>query len=855
MKNISNIRTDFIKYFSKNGHESVPSSSMIPENDPSLLFTNAGMVQFKNIFTGDEKRDYKKAVTCQKCLRAGGKHNDLDNVGFTARHHTFFEMLGNFSFGDYFKEEAIYMAWDVITKIFSIDPNKLIVTVYHDDNEAYSLWKKIANLGDDKIIRISTNDNFWSMGNTGPCGPSTEIFYDYGEGVFGGPPGSENEHGDRFTEIWNLVFMQYEQIEDGKRVNLPSPSIDTGMGIERIASVLQGVQNNYDTDVFQYLIKNIQEITKNKGDISSYRIITDHLRATSFMIADGIMPSNEGRGYVLRRIMRRAMRHLHMMLPNEALMYKGVDYLTSAMGGAYPELITFKKTIEEILRVEENRFKLTLDKGLALLNEERRKNPKAIFPGSVAFKLYDTYGFPLDLTQDILRTDNISVDVDSFNTFMFEQKDRARKNWKGSGDKDDVRIYFELQETHKNPTEFSGYDSCKASSYIIAIIKDGVAIKKAMAGDKVSVITASTPFYAEGGGQVGDRGGIELESGFLRVFDTQKKLNQFIVHEGIVENGEILFNEHAELIVDESNRRKTAANHSATHLLHFALRSVLGDSVIQKGSLVTNDKLRFDFSYNGSLSEDELAQVERIVNHLVFDNLKRTTQIIPYDQAMDEGAIGLFGEKYDQLVRVISFGEKDGSIELCGGTHVSATGEIGLFKILSESGIAAGIRRIEAITGEAVLKLLENTQAEIDNLKAIIKKERIASKKSIDQLNQQILLLSASNLDKKIEKNNIHWGMKKFKVSNGDALKAVSDKLLKQFGGIVILTNVNDEKISIMIAVENGLSNDISASDLIKKATAYLGGKGGGGKKEFAQGGGKDISRIDSLLEFLSNLI
>lgn len=850
MHTLSQIRQCFLDYFKNNQHQLVQSSSLIPENDPTLLFTNAGMVQFKNIFTGQEQPIYKKAVTSQKCLRAGGKHNDLENVGYTARHHTFFEMLGNFSFGDYFKDEAIAMAWELVTKHFCIDPKKLLVTVYAEDDEAYRIWKKITHFSDDKIIRINTNDNFWSMGNTGPCGPCTEIFYDHGESVFGDVPGSKDQDGDRFTEIWNLVFMQYNQQENGERVLLPKPSIDTGMGLERMSSVLQGVHNNYDTDLFQHIIRNVQALTNNTGSIYSYRVIADHLRAISFMISDGILPSNEGRGYVLRRIMRRAMRHVHMMNPNDVLMHLFVPFLNDVMGDVYPELKINQTLIQKTLQQEEERFKETLEKGLKLLQDEKKNIHNNVLPGSVAFKLYDTYGFPLDLTEDILKADHIFVDKDGFEHEMNAQKGRARRAWKGSGDEKEEAIFFELKERYE-PTQFLGYDQLECSAHILEIISDGQLIENAQQNDLVYIITNQTTFYAEAGGQIGDNGFIQGDDFQLVVIGAQKKVDHFIVHKCVVETGIVRKGQKALFHVLQEKRQKIAANHSATHLLHKVLRDELGEHVVQKGSLVTEEKLRFDFSHAQALTQDEIERIEKKVNDYILENSPRTTTIMPYEQAIQEGAMALFGEKYTSDVRVVSFGKSQKSVELCGGTHVVATGDIGLFKIVSEVGIAAGIRRIEALTGYNVLNYIKELEKNNEQFQISLREETLSLKKKIDYLEQRNMLLSINSVDEEKNKDGVIWGIKSLHNVKPTDLRLIADKLLSSYEGILLLTNVVDEKLSVAVAVSKTLTQKLKASDLIKVATQHLGGQGGGGKADFAQGGGLDESKIPTLLDVM----
>ncbi len=733
MKTLNEIRSSFLSYFDKNGHQVVPSSPLVPRNDPTLMFTAAGMVQFKNLFTGVETRDYNRATTAQKCVRAGGKHNDLDNVGYTARHHTFFEMLGNFSFGDYFKAEAIPLAWDLLTKVFGIDEKRLLVTVYHTDEEAASIWKKYAGLPDDRIIRIATDDNFWSAGPTGPCGPCTEIFYDHGDHIWGGPPGSPEEDGDRFVEIWNLVFMQYEQFEDGTRRDLPNQSIDTGMGIERVAALLQGTNDNYATDLMRSLIEASANATSTDPDgpgRTHHRVIADHLRSTSFLIADGVMPANDGRGYVLRRIMRRAMRHAHLLGVQDPLMHRLVPALVSQMGAAYPELGQAQSLITETLLNEETRFKQTLDRGLRLLEDEVSGLPDgANLPGQAAFKLYDTYGFPLDLTQDALREQGRGVDTDGFDAAMAEQKAKARAAWAGSGEAADATVWFDVAEKN-GPTEFLGYETEIAEGQIKALVMEGVLTELAREGDSIQVAFNQTPFYAESGGQVGDTGVIRTGTGEITITDTRKAAGVF-AHFGKVTLGEVKVGQAAVLEVDHARRTSIRANHSATHLLHEALRGTLGDHVAQRGSLNAADRLRFDFSHAKGLTAAELAQVEAEVNSFIRQNATVDTRIMTPDDARALGAQALFGEKYSDEVRVVSMGHQAGSgkgndqntysIELCGGTHVRQTGDIGAFVLLGDSASSAGVRRIEALTGAEALAWLREQQSALSRVAEALK--------------------------------------------------------------------------------------------------------------------------------------
>lgn len=722
MASLKDIRSQFLNFFAARDHHVAPSAPLVPQNDPTLLFVNAGMVPFKNIFTGAERRDYTRAASSQKCLRAGGKHNDLDNVGYTARHHTFFEMLGNFSFGDYFKEEAIDAAWTLVHKDFGLSADRLTVTVYHTDNEAFDLWRKISGLPEERIIRIPTNDNFWSMGDTGPCGPCSEIFYDHGDHIPGGPPGSPDEDGDRFVEIWNLVFMQFERHVGGKEEKLPKPSIDTGMGLERIAAVLQGVHDNYDVDLFRTLITASEELTSRKAegaDAPAHRVIADHLRASSFLIADGVAPSNEGRGYVLRRIMRRAMRYAHGLGARDPLLTRLAPVLISEMGAAYPELGRAEALIVETLKSEEEKFRSLLDRGLKLLDDELAKLPAdAALPGEAAFKLYDTYGFPLDLTQDALRREGRTVDSDGFDVAMQAQRDAARAAWAGSGDAADESVWFDARAEH-GATEFLGYIHDEAEGVVQAIVRSGERVDSAKAGDEVEIIVNQTPFYAESGGQAGDGGVIVTESAArIVIADVKKRAGALHGHIGKIEKGEVKVGDVVNLMIDVDRRDRTRSNHSATHLVHAALREVLGNHVAQKGSLVAADRMRFDFTNPKPVSSSEIAEIERRVNAVIRQNGEVETRIMPYDDAVASGAIALFGEKYDDDVRVLTMGDAlDGSdapysVELCGGTHVRRLGDIALFKIVSESAVSAGVRRIEVLTGEAARQSLE-AQADI----------------------------------------------------------------------------------------------------------------------------------------------
>ncbi len=862
MKTTSDIRAAFLNYFKSAEHQIVASSPLVPNNDPTLMFVNAGMVPFKNVFTGIESRPYVRAVSSQKCVRAGGKHNDLDNVGYTARHHTFFEMLGNFSFGDYFKEKAIFYAWDLITNVYGIDGSRLLVTVYHDDDVAFDLWKKISGLPSERIIRIATSDNFWSMGSTGPCGPCSEIFYDHGEEIAGGPPGSPDQDGDRFVEIWNLVFMQFNQQDDGSRVNLPKPSIDTGMGLERMAAVMQGTHDNYQTDLFKRLIMASADYSGVDafGDHNvSHRVIADHLRSTSFLIADGVLPSNEGRGYVLRRIMRRAMRHAQMIGCKEPLMHKLVPALIGEMGQAYPELVRAEALISETLYLEEQRFRKTLDRGLTLLDAEVAKLKKGgILDGDVAFKLYDTYGFPLDLTQDVLRRQALSVDEDSFNVAMEKQKSEARAAWKGSGSSATETIWFEALEK-LGPTEFVGYSTIHAEGNIEQIIVEDQTVEKAGVGSEVEILTNQTPFYGESGGQVGDKGlFITMDGVKVEIIDTQKKLNALHVHRGKIISGELCVGDVVEMTVDELNRDKIRANHSVTHILHAALRHNLGDHLSQKGSLVDADKMRFDISHSKAVTDDEITKVEQDVNRIIRQNTQVTTRLMSADEAIDAGAMALFGEKYGDEVRVVSMGkdgDNDFSVELCGGTHVKRTGDIGYFKIISEGAVASGVRRLEVLTGQAACDYI-NTQAGYLNASTAVLKttptelasrlsslldERKIMEKQIADLQKKIALGGNGNqkADDVKEVGGIKFVGQILEDIAPKELRGLADAAKARIGsGVVAYIAINDAKASILTAVTDDLKDKISAVDLVKVAAEVLGGKGGGGRADMAQAGG-----------------
>ncbi|RIK98398.1 MAG: alanine--tRNA ligase [Proteobacteria bacterium] len=880
MSGVNEIRSAFLDYFAKHGHEVVPSSPLVPRNDPTLMFTNAGMVQFKNVFTGVEKRPYRRAASSQKCVRAGGKHNDLDNVGYTARHHTFFEMLGNFSFGDYFKDVAIEHAWNLITKEFGLPRERLIATVYSEDDEAFNLWKKIAGLPDSRVIRIPTSDNFWQMGDTGPCGPCSEIFYDHGEHIPGGPPGSADEDGDRFIEIWNLVFMQFDQVAPGQRNLLPHPSIDTGMGLERIAAVLQGKHDNYEIDLFAALIRTIADFTGVAGDgpqKASHRVIADHLRASSFLIADGVLPSNEGRGYVLRRIMRRAMRHAQLLGAREPLMWRLVPALVHEMGQAYPELVRAQPLITETLKLEETRFRKTLERGLAILDEESSGLGSGDrLKGETAFTLYDTYGFPLDLTQDALKSRGIAVDLDGFNAAMEEQRAKARAAWAGSGDTAAETVWFTLHERH-GATEFLGYETETAEGVVAALVKDGHEVESLKAGESGAVVLNQTPFYGESGGQVGDVGVMVGEGVRAHVTETHKKAGDLFVHSVTVEDGTLTPGTALQLEVDHARRAKIRANHSATHLLHEALRQVLGDHIAQRGSLVAPDRLRFDFAHPKPISADELRQVEDIANAVVLENGEVTTRLMAVDEARASGARALFGEKYGDEVRVVSMGAGSGnalgwSVELCGGTHVRRTGDIGVISLIGEGAVASGVRRIEALTGNAARHA---ANIRIDIAKAAAAELRT----TLEEMPARIAALLEER--KKLERD-LADARKKLAMggtSAGDAngaaarqvagttlmarrvegiemkdLKSLADDGKKQIGsGVVAIVGVTgDGKAGIVVGVTGDLTSRFNAVDLVRKGSEALGGKGGGGRPDMAQAGGPDGSKADAALEAIA---
>ncbi|MBR1091378.1 alanine--tRNA ligase [Bradyrhizobium manausense] len=882
MSGVNEIRSTFLNFFAENGHEIVSSSPLVPRNDPTLMFTNAGMVQFKNVFTGVEKRPYQRATTSQKCVRAGGKHNDLDNVGYTARHLTFFEMLGNFSFGDYFKERAIELAWTLITRDFGLKKDKLLVTVYHTDDEAAGLWKKIAGFSEDRIIRIPTSDNFWAMGDTGPCGPCSEIFIDRGDHIWGGPPGSPEEDGDRFLEFWNLVFMQYEQVTKEERVDLPRPSIDTGMGLERMACIMQGVDSVFETDLFRHLIDATASALGSgptEQTVASFRVIADHLRSSAFLVADGVLPSNEGRGYVLRRIMRRAMRHAQLLGAKEPLMHRLVWALVREMGQAYPDLMRAENLIEETLRLEETRFRKTLVRGLAILDEKSASLKKGdMFDGDVAFTLYDTYGFPLDLTQDALKSRGIGVDQASFTDAMERQKAKARESWKGSGEAASEAIWFPLREK-LGATEFLGYETESAEGVVAALVKDGKEVASLKAGETGAIVLNQTPFYAESGGQVGDTGVLTGEGGTkFSVTDTQKKLGDFFVHVGNVESGELKVGTALQLEVDHGRRSSIRAHHSATHLIHEALRQVLGDHIAQRGSMVAPDRLRFDFVHPKPITAEELARVEDIANDVVLENDEVTTRVMGVDEAREAGARALFGEKYGDEVRVVSMGKTarerganalGWSVELCGGTHVRRTGDIGLITLTGESAVASGVRRIEALTGNYARKHANETMA-------LAKTAANELRTSIDDVPARITALMEER--KKLERE-LSDARKKLAMGGGAAagggaasgvrevggvklmaravegiemkdLKGLADEAKKQIGsGVVAIIGVTEDgKAGVVVGVTADLTARFNAVNLVRVASEALGGKGGGGRPDMAQAGGPDGAKASEAL-------
>jgi alanyl-tRNA synthetase len=883
---LTDVRSKFLDYFKKNNHQIVDSSNLVPNNDPTLMFTNSGMVQFKNVFTGLEKKPFKTATTSQKCVRAGGKHNDLENVGYTPRHHTFFEMLGNFSFGDYFKEQAIVLAWNLLTKDFGLPKEKLLVTVFHEDEDSFNLWKKIAGLSENRIIKIKTSDNFWSMGDTGPCGPCSEIFYDHGDKLQGGPPGSPNEDGDRFIEIWNLVFMQFEQISKDKRINLPKPSVDTGMGLERMTATLQGTHDNYNIDHFKKIISASSEIIKtpiNEKTIASHRVISDHLRASSFLIAEGILPSNEGRGYVLRRIMRRGMRHAHTLGSKSPIFHKLFEVLLSEMKSSYPELNIGKDLIIETLKNEEEKFSTLLERGIKILNENLEKVKNNTLPGPVAFKLYDTFGFPLDLTADILRTKNIKVDTKSFEIEMENSKKLARANWKGSGDKSVEEKWFKLREQLK-ATEFLGYEFEKAEGIVLKILKDNEFVETAKTGDEIEVITNQTPFYGESGGQVGDQGLIQTSNCKININDTQKKVGDLFIHVGKIEKGSIKVGESVNLSIDIIRRNNSKANHSATHLLHESLRKTLGRHVTQKGSLVSPEKLRFDFSHNKPIEKDEMTKINKIVNDFVAGSSDVQTRIMTPKEAVRLGALALFGEKYGDEVRVVFMGKENNgffSTELCGGTHVKNTKEIGEFKVVNQSSIASGVRRVEALRDEQLRNFEKSSNDEKmnkdKNLSHLIEitKNELKKLNIKPNYNENFLLGdNLKNLNKQLDQakvKNIIKNKNKIVDDKFDSLifrrqvltdlppkelRNVVDQGKKEIkSGIIMACCTYEKKVGVAIGVTEKLVEKFDAVELVKQVAKILGGKGGGGRKDFAQAGGANKDKIEEAFEALSKKI
>lgn len=885
-KTVQDIRSAFIGFFEKHGHTHVPSSPLVPQNDPTMMFTNSGMVQFKNTFIGAETRPYSRATTAQKCVRAGGKHNDLDNVGYTARHHTFFEMLGNFSFGDYFKEDAIKFAWDLVTKEFAMPIDRLLVTVHSSDEDAAEIWRKVAGIPDSKILRIPTNDNFWMMGDTGPCGPCSEIFFDQGDKLAGGPPGSADQDGDRFLEFWNLVFMQFEQEPDGNggynRKPLPKPSIDTGMGLERAAALMQGKTSNYDIDLLRSIIEHSADLTGISPDgaqAPSHRVISDHLRSSAFLIADGVLPSNEGRGYVLRRIMRRGMRHAHLLGARDPLMYRLFPTLVAMMGETYPELKRAEALITETLKSEETRFKRTLENGLKILDEESsRLDAGGKFPGEVAFKLYDTYGFPLDLTQDALKSRTIEVDTDMFNRCMEKQREQARKSWVGSGDAATEKVWFDILD-RVGPSEFLGYAKDSAEAQVLAIVRGGQVVERAETGDDVAIIVNQTPFYAESGGQVGDRGVMIGAGGAsIDITDTRKQLGKLWVHVGTVSKGAVAIGDGVEMRIDTRRRDSIRANHSATHLLHESLRRVLGDHVSQKGSLQDDERTRFDISHGYALTPEQVGEIERIVNDEIRKNTEVVTRVLPLEEAINSGAMALFGEKYDDEVRVVAMGSTEAgankvfSVELCGGTHVRRTGDIGLFKIVSESAVSAGIRRVEALTGGNALRYLETQEQALHDAAAALKstpadvvprvKALVEDKKRLEQelsaLRRQIATGGGGTASAPEVKTigNVQFTARVLEGFPAKDLKPMVDDLKKKIGsGVVTLIATDDGKASIVVGVTSDLTASLSAVDLVKCGVAALGGQGGGGRPDMAQGGGPNGAAANDALSAIEKVL
>ena len=885
-KTLNEIRNTFLKYFEKNDHKIVESSNLVPNNDPTLMFANSGMVQFKNVFTGLEKRDYKRATTSQKCVRSGGKHNDLENVGYTPRHHTFFEMLGNFSFGDYFKERAIELAWNLITKDFGLDKNRLYFTVFNEDEEAFKLWKKISGLNENRIIKISTSDNFWSMGETGPCGPCSEIFYDHGDHLKGGLPGSKDQDGDRYIEIWNLVFMQYEQVSKDKRIDLPKPSVDTGMGLERMAALLQGTHDNYKTDHFLKLINSISETVKvkpNENNLSSFRVIADHLRASSFLLAEGVLPSNEGRGYVLRRIMRRGMRHSHLLGSKEPIFFNIFKTLLDEMSKNYPELKRAESLIKETLKMEEEKFLVLLERGMKILDDEISKIDK-VLPGEVAFKLYDTYGFPLDLTEDILKNKSLKVDNTKFDEMMKKSRELAKKNWKGSGDSSVSEIWFNLKEKI-GPTEFLGYETNQAEGSVTAIIKDDKEIQQLKEGEEGQIILNQTPFYGESGGQVGDKGTITSGENEFEVTDVQKKIGNLFVHFGKVSKGTIKLKDNVELKINTERRQNIRAYHSATHLLHESLRRTLGTHVMQKGSLVAPDRLRFDFSHMKPITDEEMKKIDENVNKFVNSKTEVVTRLMTPEEGIEQGAMALFGEKYGDEVRVVFMGEEGNkyfSTELCGGTHVKNTGEVGKFKVVSQSSIAAGVRRVEALRDKQLEEYLKSkdkmsslsSQKNEETIKSLsseiaklggkpIKKSddlKITIKELTKQLEEitvkSILSDKKKNIvkDENIKKINIRF--QKIDDLPFKELRRLVDQGKKDIKeGIVVIYAIKDDKIGLAVGVTDTLTEKYDAIKFVKSGSEILGGKGGGGRSDFAQAGGVHSNKIEESFEKIKSLI
>ena len=883
---LNDIRKTFLEYFKKNGHEIVGSSNLVPNNDPTLMFANSGMVQFKNVFTGLEKRNYQRATTSQKCVRAGGKHNDLENVGYTPRHHTFFEMLGNFSFGDYFKERAIELAWNLITKDFGIDKNKLYFTVFNEDDEAFNLWKKITGFGEDRIIKISTSDNFWSMGETGPCGPCSEIFYDHGDQLSGGLPGTKDQDGDRYIEIWNLVFMQFEQISKDKRINLPKPSVDTGMGLERITALLQGTHDNYKSDHFKKLIESISDTVKVKADennIASFRVIADHLRASSFLLAEGVLPSNEGRGYVLRRIMRRGMRHSHLLGSKDPVFHNIFKSLLDEMSNSYPELDRAQSLIKETLKMEEEKFLVLLERGMKILDEEISKIDK-VLPGEVAFKLYDTYGFPLDLTEDILKNKSLKIDNDKFQSLMQESKELAKKNWKGSGDAAVDEIWFDIKDK-VGATEFLGYEKIQSEGVILKLIKNNKEVDSLKTGEKGMIVVNQTPFYGESGGQLGDIGKINSGNNSFTVNDVQKKLGNLFVHYGVMDGGSLKVGESVELKIDSARRENIKAYHSATHLLHESLRRTLGKHVMQKGSLVAPDRLRFDFSHMKPISNDEMLKIEEIANEIVNKKSDVITRIMTPEEGIEHGALALFGEKYGDEVRVVFMGDEGNkyfSTELCGGTHVKNTGDVGKLKVISQSSIAAGVRRIEALRDKQLEDFLKdkekqsNLSAQKDEKTIEMLTKDITSfggkpnlenknpKDLIKDLTRQLEKLSigkilndkSKNIIKDETINNIKVRFQKISDLPPKELRGLVDNGKKEIGeGLIIIFANKDGKVGLAVGVTKKLTSKYDAVKFAKLGSEVIGGKGGGGRPDFAQAGGVLEDKIDEAFEKLKVLI